>query len=73
MPPSSGRQQMQPRHRLVDLPRHQHRVDVQLTEVVDDHADPRPRGAEDVVEQRRFARAEVTGQADDGDGRRQGS
>jgi hypothetical protein len=61
------------RHRLVDLPGHQHGIDIELTEIVDNYADPGAWAAKHVVEQRRFASAEIAGQANDGDPRRQGT
>ena len=52
--------------RLVDLPGHQAGIDVEFTKVVDHHTDPRARGAQHVVQERRLARTEIAGQRDDG-------
>lgn len=54
------------RGRLVDLAHDKTRVNVQRAEVVHDDADARARGAQEVVEQRRLARAEMARQRDDG-------
>ena len=54
------------RRGLVDLAGDQSCVDIELTEVVDHHADSCVRGTQHMVEQRRLPGAEITGQGDDG-------
>ena len=53
---------------LIDLAGYQSGVDIDVTEVVDDDANSRTRCPEHVVQQAGLARAEVSGQRDDGDG-----
>jgi hypothetical protein len=53
--------------RFVNLSGHQHGFDIELTEVVDNHADSRLRTTKHVVEETRLASAEVAGQRNDGD------
>lgn len=54
-------------HRVADLARDGHRIDLDRAEVVDDDADPGASPvAEEVVEQRRLAGSEESGKHDDG-------
>lgn len=55
------------RHHGVDLPGHQHGVDIHRAEVVDHHPDPRVPRPQQPVEQRRLPGTEESGHAQDRD------
>ena len=52
--------------RLIDLAGHQGGIDVDVAEIIDDDAQASPRSAQKMVEKRRLAGTEVTGERNDG-------
>jgi hypothetical protein len=64
---TGGRARVGARQDHVPIALHHSGVDVEFTEVVDDHADPSVRTAEHVVEEARLAGAEIACQTNHGD------